>query len=95
MIPAGEDVDSVAEQLLSELRCDPESACGIFAVGDGEVDFFRRDNLFQVPRDKIPPGRSKNVTNKKEGCQAECFLKRTGRSPLCAINDLERTTKLS
>jgi hypothetical protein len=69
MVAAGEDLDSVTEQLLSQLRRDPESARRIFAIGDGEVDLFRRDNLFQMPRDKIPPGRSKNVTNKKEICQ--------------------------
>ncbi len=72
----------MAEQLLGKLWRDPESARRIFAVGDGEVDFFRRDNLLQVPRDKVPPGRCKNVTNKKEICQGEILSK-------------ERTTKLS
>jgi hypothetical protein len=99
VIATGEDVDSVPEQLLGKLRRNSESARGIFAIGDGQVDFFRRDNLFQVPRDKIPPGRCKNVTNKKQGCQGECLLsaqdavrcaqsrksQRTGVSPLCAV----------
>jgi hypothetical protein len=66
VVAAGEDVEAVAEQLVGELRGDAEPAGGVFGVGDAEVDFFGLDDVFEVARDKAPPGGGEDVTYEKK-----------------------------
>jgi hypothetical protein len=74
VIAAREDVDAVAEQFLGQLRRDPEPSGGIFAVGDSEVDIFRRDNTAKMLRHQLAAGRAKNVADEEKIGQEECFL---------------------
>ena len=66
MIAGGQDVEPVAEQILGQLRRDPESARGIFRVGDRQMNVFRRDDVFQMPRDEVPADGAENITDKKK-----------------------------
>jgi len=56
VIAAREDVDAVAEELVGELRGDAEAAGGVFAVGDGQVDVFGRDDGGEMAGDQASPG---------------------------------------
>jgi hypothetical protein len=64
VIAAGKHVEPVAKQLVGKLRSDAESACGIFSVGDAEVDFFGSDDVFEMTRDQASPRGGENVTYK-------------------------------
>ena len=77
MVAGGDDIDAIAEDFIGELRSDAESARGIFAVGNGEVDILAGDQSGQVPRDNSSSGRGKDVTNKKEIGQREDLQERT------------------
>jgi hypothetical protein len=55
VIAAGQHVDSIAEQLIGELRSDAEASGRVFAVGDGQVDFFTCDDIAQMPGDNAAP----------------------------------------
>ena len=65
MIAAGQHVEAVTEQLVGQLRRDAEASGGVFGVGDGKVDFFRRDDFLQMTGHNMAPGRSKNIADKK------------------------------
>jgi hypothetical protein len=97
MIAAGEHVEPISEKLLRKRRRDAEPSRRILRVGDREMNLFRFDDRFQVPRDQTTACRCENVTDKEEICQSrKSFLsapivrgfgsERTGVSPLCAKN---------
>ena len=65
VIAAGQDVETVSEQVLGELRSNAESARGVFRIGDRQIDFFRRNDLFEMPRDKVPADGAENIADKK------------------------------
>ena len=66
VVAGGDDVDAVAEQILGKLGRDAETAGGVFAIGDREVDIFGGDDFLEVPRDEIPADGAENVTDKKK-----------------------------
>ena len=65
MVAAGKDVESVAKKFVGERGSDPEASCGIFGVGDRKVDFFGRDDAFQMTGDEVPAGGREDVADKE------------------------------
>jgi len=66
VIAAGQDIDAVSEQLIGQRRRDAESARGVFAIGDGQMNVLGSDDRARMPRYQLPPGGSKNVADEKK-----------------------------
>jgi len=66
VIACGKHVEPVAEQFVGELRRDPKAARGIFCVGDGEIDLFLSDDLFQILRNDGAARGSEDIADEKE-----------------------------
>jgi hypothetical protein len=77
VVAAGEDVQPVAEQFIGKRRSNAEASRGILGVGDGEIDFFSRDDGFKMSRDEVSPGRGENVADEKQIGQDELSKERT------------------
>jgi hypothetical protein len=66
MIAAGQNVQPVIEQVVSQLRRDSESASRVFGIRDAQVYVFRSDDLFEMLSDNTPAWRGENITYEKE-----------------------------
>src|SRR5271170_525801 len=63
MIAGRQDIESQRKKLLGDRRRDAKSAGRVLRVGDGQLDFFGRDDVLQVSSHKNAAGRRKDIAN--------------------------------
>ena len=64
VVAAGDHVDAVPEDLVGELRRDPESGRSVLAVGDGQMDILGDYDFGQMPGHHAAAHGSKNIADK-------------------------------
>ena len=71
VVPAGKHIDAVLQQVVRDLRRNPEAGGGVLAVGDHQIDLPLRHEIRQPVVHNLPPRRTHNVSNKKNAHELE------------------------
>ena len=66
VVSGGDDVDAEAQQVLRGVGGDAETAGGVLAVGDGQVDVVRLLHLAQKERERLAPRLADDVADEQD-----------------------------
>jgi hypothetical protein len=65
MVSGRQHVQTQSQQLLGNRGSEPESAGGVFRIGDSQVDAIGLFDVLQVIGHDVPPRRGENVADKQ------------------------------
>ena len=65
MVPAGEDVDAVLQEVVGDFGGDAEAGGGVFAIGDDQVDLALRDEIGETIANDLAAGGAYDVPDKE------------------------------
>ena len=65
VVAAGEDVDAIVEEFVGQAWGNAESGCGIFAIGDDQIDFFLGYDVGETVANDLASRRANDVTDEE------------------------------
>src|SRR5210317_2482520 len=80
MVPGRQDIDPKIKKFTDDVRCQAKTCSSIFTVGDHQVDHMLINQARQQITDKLSPGATDNITNKKDFQKQLQGLKRVSTS---------------